>query len=172
MVAIKDLVFFAATAAAAVLPRQAVTVQTDLTAIDNAVNQLGRDVTLGPLNAGTLLLNVDSLESALNTGIQDAQASPAIIGQAAAGIVDFLTTTAQQDIATALSNLEGARAIFIAALLDPVILNDLGALRKLARQYYSALQTALPLNYNDIETVANNTDEAFIRAIALFDLSS
>lgn len=170
MVAIKDLLFLAAGAAAAVLPRQATTIKADLTAVDNSVNRLGRDVTLGPLNSGTLLLDVDHLEKDLNTGIQNAQASPAIIGQDAASIVDYITTTGQTDIASALSNLEGARTVFISTLLDPVVLNDLEDLRKLAREYYSALEGALPFNYNDIETVAVNIDAAFVRAITEFSL--
>lgn len=172
MVAINSLILLATATTAAVLPRDASTVQSDLNTINSDTQKLTSDV--NAYNGGLLAaIQPENDESQLDKDIKqattDANNSAPVSDADATSIINYIKNTLTPSIESALSALKAKKSQFASAGLQNTVLNDLKTLKNDTDSLGSALLAKTPdAEQADGSAVIDQIDGDFDDAISYF----
>lgn len=124
MVAITKFLLFATSVCAAVLPRQAATIQSDLNSINNDVTSLRNSVNSyngGLFAALPIQQRADDLQKEIEGATDNANASPALNEADSASIVSYIQNTLAPNIDGTLKALVSKKSQFASAGLQNTV---------------------------------------------------
>lgn len=124
MVAITKFLLFAASVSAAVLPRQAATIQTDLNPINSGVTDLKNSVNSyngGLFAALPVQTRAGDLQNEIESATTNANASPAVNEADSASIDAYITNTLSPNIDSTLDALVAKKSKFASAGLQNTV---------------------------------------------------
>ncbi|CAF9925070.1 MAG: hypothetical protein GOMPHAMPRED_003807 [Gomphillus americanus] len=134
MVAIKDILLLAASATAAVIPRNAATIEKDLKTINTDISNLHTAVNNynggGAINALPIQNDEQTLDKAINSADTDAKNSGAVNDADSKTIIAYIKNTLEPNIAATLKALIAKKADFAKDGLTSTVLSDLQTLKK------------------------------------------
>lgn len=172
MVTINSLILLAATATAAVIPRDAAQVQSDLNTINADTQKLTSDVNAysGGLFGALPSQNDESqLDKDIKSATDDANNSAAVSDSEAQSIISYIKNTLEPNIEKALTALKSKKSQFASAGLQNTVLQDLKDLKTDTDALGSALLAKAPSGEQASgQAVVNEIDADFNDAIQYF----
>ncbi|KAF1819077.1 hydrophobic surface binding protein [Dissoconium aciculare CBS 342.82] len=167
MVAISNVVLFAVSAAAALIPRDAATAKADLQTVNSDIQSLTTAVNNYPGGGQNLVPVVQAeqkLENDLDAAAGRAKGQPVVSATDAQSIIDYINNTLEPSTKGSITALQNKKTQFTNDGLKPTVLNNLNSIKNRTSVLGASLVKSAPSTKSSAAQAALNKVVADINA--------